>query len=359
MDIYVFDGPSHIIGIISSFKSCIWDVQYNGQDEFNLVVNATDDNLKLLKPGNFLARSTDKFLGSFENVMAIQNIVLDFDVDSGWILTVSGKGLKNEILRKRIIWSQLNYDNDYVWEVIKDVIEKNVEMPDDDDRRIPELFFQKVGQDAIYTDRISCQLFGDNIAEWMESICKAYNYGWRCRFNEDNYQMQLYQGKDRTYSQNERMPVVFSPEFDNLLSSSYTENINTFKNVALVGGEGEGTNQRTVSVGSGSGMDRNEVYIDGKSVSSNGEIITPEKYLQLLSDYGQTQLDQTTDTTNFSGSIKYDGVYKINKDYSLGDLVQIENQKGMKAVTRITEIIYAEDENGVSVVPTFSEWEVN
>ena len=106
-------------------------------------------------------------------------------------------------------------------------------------------------------------------------------------------------------------------------------------------------------------MDRNEVYIDGSSVSSNGEIITPEKYLQLLSDYGRTQLDQTTDTTNFSGSIKYDGVYKINEDYSLGDLVQIENQKGMKAVTRITEIIYAEDENGISVVPTFSEWEVN
>lgn len=52
-------------------------------------------------------------------------------------------------------------------------------------------------------------------------------------------------------------------------------------------------------------------------------------------------------------------MYVLNRDYFLGDLVQIENEKGIKAAPRITEIIYAEDENGSSVVPTFSEWEVD
>ena len=98
--------------------------------------------------------------------------------------------------------------------------------------------------------------------------------------------------------------------------------------------------------------------MDGSSVSSNGEIITVEQYTELLKEYGQTQLDQTAFTQKFSGNIDPDGLYKINQDYFLGDVVQIENEKGIKAAPRIIEIIYAEDDSGSSVVPTFSEWEV-
>ena len=126
----------------------------------------------------------------------------------------------------------------------------------------------------------------------------------------------------------------------------------------MIGGEGEGVNQRTIGIGEVSGLDRFETYIDGGSVSSNGEIITVEQYNEMLRQFGQTELDKVSVTQSFEGDIDANGIYKINKDYFLGDLVQIENDKGIKATARITEIIYAEDESGMSVVPTFSEWEV-
>ena len=128
---------------------------------------------------------------------------------------------------------------------------------------------------------------------------------------------------------------------------------------ALIGGEGEGTSQRTASIGTATGLNRNEDYIDGSSVSSNGEIITVETYTKMLQEYGQTQLDQTAYTQSFSGNIDSEGLFKLNQDYFLGDIVQIENEKGIKATPRIVEIIYAIDESGTSVVPTFSKWEVN
>jgi hypothetical protein len=43
----------------------------------------------------------------------------------------------------------------------------------------------------------------------------------------------------------------------------------------------------------------------------------------------------------------------------LGDKVLIDTEKGITASAYIIEIIHSIDENGETVVPTFSEWEVN
>ena len=78
----------------------------------------------------------------------------------------------------------------------------------------------------------------------------------------------------------------------------------------------------------------------------------------MLQDFGKTQLDATSSTQQFEGEIETSGLYTINRDFFLGDIVQIENEMGIQAVPRIIGIIYAEDENGTSVVPTFSEMAV-
>ena len=78
--------------------------------------------------------------------------------------------------------------------------------------------------------------------------------------------------------------------------------------------------------------------------------------MQMLKDYGKEQLAATQYNESFEGSVIPDGLYDFGVDYFLGDLVQIENENGISAVTRITEIIYSEDENGWALTPTFSSW---
>lgn len=355
MNIYVLNGLNGVADIISSFQSCIWNVQYFSQNDFQLVVNASTINVNMLKPGAYLVREEDITENAYNNVMVIQNYKLDFDTEKGWLLTLTGKGLKNDLLRRRIVWSQTNLTG--LAEVgIRQVITQNVISPSVSGRAISNFVLDTINN---FTETIDLQLLGENIADWLEEICTTYGYGWDVYIKNGKYTFKLYKGTDRTYDQSAVTPVVFSPEFDNLLSSSYTYNMSEYQNAALIGGEGEGTSQRTATIGTATGLNRYEVYIDGSSVSSNGQIITVAQYTKMLEEYGQTQLDQTAYTESFSGEIDSEGLYKINQDYFLGDIVQIENEKGIQATPRIIEIIYAEDESGSSVVPTFSKWEVD
>lgn len=355
MDIYVLDGLNGIADIVETYESSIWNVQYFGQNDFQLVVAATAKNIDLLKPGAYLVREVDMLDQTYNNVMVVQDYKLDFDLEKGWMLTLTGKGLKNDLLKRRIVWTQTNLTG--LAEVgIRQVITENVINPSDSNRQIENFILDTINN---FTDVIEIQLLGENIATWLEQICTTYGYGWDVYINNGQYVFKLYKGTNRSYDQSEVTPIVFSPEYDNLLTSSYSHNMTDYKNAALIGGEGEGTNQRTATIGTSSGLSRYEAYIDGGSVSSNGEIITVEQYTKMLEEYGQTQLSQTAFTEHFSGDIDPGGMYIINEDYYLGDIVQVDNENGISAVTRIIEIIYAEDENGSSVVPTFSEWEVD
>lgn len=348
------DGVNGIIGLIDTYNSVIWNVQYFGRNDFQLITAASNENITLLQEGKLLVRESDMALTEYNNVMMIEKVQIDLDVEKGWILTATGKGLKN-ILSRRVVWAQIT-STGTVENTIRQAITDNAISPADSNRVIPNLVLDDLQG---FTDTADIQLLGENLAEWLETVCTTYGYGWDIYIKNHQYVFKLYQGTDRSYNQSNVTPVVFSPEFDNLLSSSYSYDKSGYVNAALVGGEGEGTSKRTASVGTASGLARFEAYVDGSSVSSNGQIITVEEYTSLLESYGKEQIANSQITQSFNGEIIPDGLYKLNVDYFLGDIVQIQNEKGISAIPRIIEIIYADDENGTSIVPTFSEWEVD
>ncbi len=351
MDIYTLDGLNGVSSIIDTFESLIWNMQYFGPNDFELNIIGTEKNIQLLQPGTLLVRDVDASNSVYKNVMVVENRKISFDAEKGWMLQVTGRGLK-KILGQRVVWTQTNLTGT-VEDGIRQVITENVISPSDSKRAIPN-FTLAIAKG--YTDTFEVQLFGENLAEWIESVCQQYGYGWDVYIDNCSYVFELYQGTDRTYDQSSVVPVVFSPEFDNLLSASYTYEKADYKNAALVGGEGEGTDQRTATVGTAAGLDRYEAYVDGSTVSSNGEIITLDTYISMLQSYGKEQLANTAFLEKYEGEIIPNGMYTLNEDYSLGDIVQISNGL-IQTSSRIIEIIYSEDENGTNLVPTFSDWE--
>ena len=349
--IYIIDGLKGITDFVEVYQSNIWNVQYFGQSDFQLITTATEENINKLAVGRYLVREEDLGDG-FQNVMVIEGQKLAYDSDVGWMLTVTGRGLKS-IVGRRIVWKQTTMSGTFE-RAVRQIINDNIINPEDAKRRITNFTMEA---EKGYTDTADIQLLGENIADWLASSCESYGYGWDVYIKDGQYVFRLYKGEDRSYNQDVNTPVVFSEEYDNLLQSNYTHNREGYGNAALIGGEGEGVNKRTATIGDTEDLGRYEQYIDGSSVSSNGAIITVEQYMKLLEDYGKDQLT-ATDVTKFSGEILPDGIFKINEDYFLGDIVQIDTKRGITATPRIIEIIYAEDTNGFSVVPTFSEWEV-
>ena len=357
-DIYIIEDfhGMNITGILSDYESIIWNVQFYGLDEFQIIISATEENLSRFKIGTLLCRSGDVSSNRFSNVMVVENLQMNFEIESGWKLTISGRGIKS-ILSRRVIWNQISVENTKVIDLISRVISENVSVSGN--RKLLDVSISYVSAD--FTERTDSQLFGENVADWMQSVCQQYSYGWKIDIgiNTSTYYLTIYKGEDRTSSGGLNSTVIFSPEFDNLLSVEYEYKNSNFANAAIIGGEGEGSSQITDSIGTSSGLNRYEVYIDGSGVSSNGEIITLETYKKMLQEYGKLQLSDKKFAESLSGEIDSNGVYKINNDFYLGDKVEINTNRGISGTARIIEIIYSSDESGSAVIPTFSEMEVN
>lgn len=352
MNLYLC-GLSGITDILESFESIIINVQFFECGDFQLICPYSDFLYNLLSIGKYLVREDDVISrDEFHNVMVISKQVITFDPDKGWRLEVSGSGLK-KIIGQRIIWNQTNFEQENVETAIRQVITENIIDPADPDRKIDNFILDNaVG----FTDVFDAQLFSENLSEWMISVCTMYGYGWDVYIKNGNYIFTLIEGTNRSFESDD--PVIFSEEFENIGSIEYEYDRSDYHNVGLVGGEGEGSSQVVTYVGSGSGLNRHEAYIDGGDVSSNGEIITMETYISMLKTYGQEQLTSSQFVQKFEGELILNGLYEFGKDYFLGDYIQLIF-KGISAKSRIIEMIYSEDANGSTLLPTFSDWEVS
>lgn len=352
MNIYVMDGLSGITDVIEVFESAIWNIQFFEVGDFQLICPYSQQLDNLLQSGKLLVREADIYdTGEYHNVMRIDSRKISFDPDKGWRLEVTGHSLKG-MVGQRVVWQLTNFEQENVEDAIRQVIYENIIAPDDPYREIDNFILD----DPIgFTDEFDAQVMGENIAEWIASVCTVCGYGWDVYIKSGKYVFALIQGIDRTIESQD--PVIFSEEFENIASVEYTHDKTDFHNVGLVGGEGEGSDQVLTVVGNAQGIDRYEVYIDASDVSSDGEIITMATYLSMLDTYGQEQLAAFQFVDKFEGEIIPNALYTFGTDYNLGDQVQIIF-KGISAKSRIIEMIYSEDANGSTLLPTFSDWEV-
>lgn len=348
MQFNILNKNLELVGVMDCFKSAIWAPRYYDVGDFELYVSASSESLELLQMDYYVTREDDEMVCIIEK----PNIVTDDD--GGKFLICTGRSIQN-LLSRRIVWQQTNL-NGTVEDCIRRLINENVITPEISDRRIPGFI---LGPVQGFTERMEMQVTGDNLLEVVTKLCKTYGYGFKITLDEKRqFVFQLYKGTDRSYNQTENPYVIFSPDFDNLLTVDYSADKSNYKNVALVAGEGEGTARKTAIVGDASGIRRYEYFVDARDLSTNNGEISEDTYNVQLTERGIENLSTLGIQELFSGSIAPDVNYAYKQDYNLGDVVQIENEFGISAAPRIIEIIECEDDNGYSLTPTFDSQEV-
>lgn len=349
MVIYTVDLHG-ITGMIETFESIIWNVQAFGLNDFQLILPYTAEANAILQPGVMLAREIDLTSNRIDNPMIIENRKITFNVEKGWTLEVSGRGLKS-IIGRRIAWTQSAFENESIGGVIHSLLDENCINPTDSNRAIPN-FDEDVPR---LTDTVTAQIpAGTNLGEYFCDLFREYGLVWDTPIYGNKMWFRVTFPADHT--QGTANPVIFSEEYENIASMEYTHETAEYFNAALVGGEGEGTNQVVVGIGTASGLDRYEGYVDGGSVSSNGEIITLETYKDMLRTYGREQMTAAQYADAFKGELILNNQFVFGTDFNLGDKVTVKF-KGESITTRIIEMIYSEDANGYAWLPTF-DWEV-
>lgn len=162
------------------------------------------------------------------------------------------------------------------------------------------------------------------IAEWCD-------IGWfvNCDINIRKWVFDVLEGRNLTVDQHVLPPVIFSHEYDNIQSQQFVDSDLQYKNVGYAGGKGEDANRLIQSVGSGSGLDRREVFLD----CSQAENVTE------LTDMGNQKLSELKQIRTYDGKILSTGSFVYERDWDLGDIVTLQNQRwGLTMNSRIIEV---------------------
>lgn len=349
MDLLVLNKNLDVVAIVDVYESIIWTERYYEYGDFELYTAMTQDLLNYIKTDNYIQR-----VGS-DRVMIIEEIRIDTDSETGNHITITGRSLES-ILDRRVIWSQTTISGN-LQNGIKKLVNENIISPSKEERKISNFIFKDSTDSQITGLTVEAQYTGDNLYDVISKVCEEKSIGFKVSLNENKqFVFELYAGADRSYEQTNYPYVVFSPNFDNIINSNYLESKENLKNVALVGGEGEGTARKYLAIGNTSGLDRRELFVDARDISSegeDGETLTTEQYNELLKQRGNEYLADYTDLVSFEGAVETNIMYKYGVDFFDGDIVQIANEYGHEAKVRILEVVISENEEGNSVYPTF------
>lgn len=345
------------VGIIESFKSVIWNNQWYGQGEMQIVLPATKENIQLCEIGNFICRDKDipnyySYM-RYNNAMAIQEVIYRENDSEGATIQINGRLLKSYILGKRVV-DEPTLMQGKVDAQLRNVINKNLATVGN--RQITNFGYVSSNINI----NIDIQTEGESLSELCEKVTRDARIGWYMYARGSGFRLGFKEGTDRT--SNSETPVIFSKRFDNLLSVEFDMNFLDYHNTILVQGEPNGSFNGRVwtqnQTNEYSDLDRDEMYLDsGASWEDDGGTHTETEYKNILKGLGKRDLN-AIEPYSFAAEVIPDGIFKLGQEYDLGDVVEIEMEVGITATARITEIIEAVDEQGESTVLTFEEWEV-
>lgn len=372
-NIYILNRLFQTIKVIDNYSSFIWTRRYRGYGDCELYVKMSADMIDTIIEDNYIFFEDDP-----NYLMIIKTLNIVTDIDQGNMLKVGAVGLEF-MLSMRIIRMQQTYKGTFPV-CMKGILDTNVIAPTIEARKFrnPAWIWATASDSNLNKITLDTQFTGQNIYDVVMELCNEYDIGFKVQWEplvpgssspntEYCFRFYLYFGTDRSYEQTVNTYVIFSPDYDNLVSSNYTENSLNFKNYALIGGEGEGSARRYGGTwknkGKGgvigsepTGYNRYELFVDARDLSSKTDSgdLNALQYASLMDARGQNKLKEQNKTSNFDSEVLPDVSFKYGIDYFMGDIVQVENEYKMKHRSRIDSVIFANDSsNGSTTIPQF------
>lgn len=346
MEFYLLDASLNIIAIIDNYKSAIWTSRYFKPGDFELYIPANAELLQTIERGQIIVRTDNVTAGAF-----IESIKVDTDAEDGNYITIKGKSLAS-ILARRIVWTQTTYNGDFE-KTVRCLVADNMIEPDDADRAISVVgLADPIG----YSEQIKVQFTGDTVEKAVQSLLEPRKLGYDVFVDIEHKKLNfgILQGVDRSYNQQANPWIIFSPEYDNLISTSYSNDDSKYSNVAQVAGEGQGIGRKKTVVGSAEGLSRYELFVDARNQSTNDGEIDETTYIANLATKGAEKLAERATVEKISSSVAPNIGHKFGEDYFLGDVVEVINEYGMQMTPRVTEVTECQDDTGYTCIPKFA-----
>lgn len=374
MQCFIFNHLFETLAEIEDYESFIWTDRYSSFGDFELVVRADSEVYRTIYPDSFV------WTPGSRNIMIVEKIVYEQEPDQGALLAkISGRDATS-LLARRIVWEPIDYKGT-LQTIVRGMLMDNLIEPEDESRIIPGVSFVFDPDLDEGSLEVEALFHGDNLYEAVKTLCDQHGMGMMMNFRENRLEFSLYQGYDRSYRQDTFPYVIFEPHYDNVLSSTYTEDYEGYCNTVLVVGEAEEQNKPkpTVDViyGDAIGYGRRETYEDASDIPRHihkrvrdGVIESgPNKgkprykrvthtipigeYNEALRLRGAKKLDEQPKIKTIDADIDPYMHYEYGRHFLCGDIVQITTHFGLSTAARITQFTRSMDETGYQSYPTF------
>lgn len=361
MELYTLDPLYRRQEVFDVWKSLIWTERYKDLGDFQLDIVSTNKSRSLLKVGTYLAIS-DSFY-----VMKITSTEDDDSSDGERMLTVKGVALET-ILDDRVAaaaltdttttpkWTITDTPTAVMRKIFHDICVTGTLSAQDIIPFVVEGSFLPASTVAEPVDPVTVDIEPMSVLAAIKQIADVWNIGFRLLRHYDTSQIywEVYTGSDRTSSQTALPAVIFAPELDNLQNTKELIDINGTANVAYVFSPAGFQEVYPVGVDPEvEGFERHVIVVNATDVTTDA-YPTPEDVTAILTQKGNEALAQVQTYQAFDGEISQTSKYKYGRDYNLGDIVEQRNTDGVANIMRVTEQIFASDENGERSYPTLT-----
>lgn len=370
MNITVYDENFIAVDIIDTYESLLWNDRYYSYGDFEFYTPISKKIVDNVKPDYYLS------IKDSEHMMIVEDITVESNIEEGNKIKITGRSLES-ILDRRIIWGEQTLTGK-LEDIVRSLINTNIVNPSDSARQIPNFIYEDSGDNTINQIDVNEQYEGENLYNIISSLCEKNEIGFKITLDDENrFVFKLYKGVDRSYDQEILPWVVFRPDYDNVISTNFVEEKNSYKTITLVSGsmtvkhqETDPDTGRTTTetedipvtriIGSGSGLSRREIFTSASDVRKDDEMSESEFYAQ-LDRKGTDTLRQNAIKRTFDGEYETTRMFTYGEDFFLGDKVQVANEYGIESSARVTEFIISHDSEGIKSYPTFKadEYEGN
>ena len=311
--VYERSGTTLVLkAVIDAYEVIEWTRRWRAPGSWQAVISRYATGAEELREGRYISlpRRGQHLVGIIESIEG--QMTDEGEISESW--TVAGRDL-GAILHGRVCLHGTNTGTGYDEQIgvvgetaMRHYVDVNAISPTDPGRAIPGLDLMLVdqGRGAEVTVRARFQ----GLPEILESIALQTGLGWDViySFDTDEFLFDVLEGADRSAE------ILLSPRLGNCLVSGYRASLPDSPTLAIVAGQGEAELREIVEVGTATGWDRREVFIDARDLDD------PDA----LTARGEEKLAEVGETTTLEIEYIPTPTYRYRTDFDLGDIVSAE-----------------------------------
>ena len=298
---------------------------YNDIGKIQIVVAANDYNINALKKGAII----------YDTERSVTYILVDIKYNTVENRVTANGYTTDYLLNKRTIASkkQINTIETGVYDIINDNMRGLTKISTAAVKGLTETWQPEDNEDS--------QVYGGQVLDEITKILEFGNLGRRMNWDptDMDWEFEIYKGLDLTTGIH---AIAFAEEQGTCSELMINEDISTFKNVAYVTYQLSDETKNVVTVGSATGDNRYEIWLDAQIMQEDGE--TSSKTQQRAISYGQLDLGKRVNRQSFSVVVD---ASELGILYNIGDLIICSSIRfGVRFNARITGATYKMDATG-------------